>query len=145
MRRLVDHEPRAGLRASGKAVLTVCLVAAAALPAPSTFAQRKIADPHMSVWSVSGHFTLNVHGTLEDGTVCPPSANRLTVSIDGPSGRTYAHGFSVDDESHPAAAEVLGRRGFCSIPFDGEITYRWHHIKHAVIRATMVGMPEPAP
>ncbi|MET3926923.1 hypothetical protein [Devosia sp. 2618] len=122
----------AGLGLAGSAL-------AQTFPVPSV-------DPHASAWGVRGSFTLYYYGQLKDGTACPASPNALQYAIvEGDGELEYLHNYGLRPDVDPALAQAFEKGTFCSLAFDGEARFLFHHGKVATLAPTAVSPPEPTP
>lgn len=101
--------------------------------------------PHTLGWSAQGSFVLNYHGTLADGTMCPPSVNDLQWSLSyGHRDVGYLHVFSLTDQIDPSFAEAFADSSFCSINFEGKAFFSQNWGKFAQLTPTRILSRDPA-
>src|SRR4051812_8256024 len=100
-----------------------------AMAVPGAFAQG---DPHMSISEQDGSFVVNYYGVQRDGTVCPPSANALSITINDGERIRGLTSLGVTDDTDPTVAAKF--EGSCRVTFDGHLWVGIHHGTNA--RAT---------
>lgn len=104
---------------SSRFVLSLLL---SAMAVPGAFAQG---DPHMSTSEKDGSFVVNFHGVQRDGTVCPPSANALTTTINDGERIRGLTSLGVTGDTDPTVAAMF--EGSCRVAFDGHLWVGIHH------------------
>lgn len=98
------------------------------LIAPSALAQG---DPRLSKYEKDGDFTVNYYGTRRDGTVCPPSANALMITLSDGETIVGLHGLGFAEGTDPAVAAAF--EGTCRVSFAGHVAVATHHGTNASI------------
>lgn len=123
----------------------IAIALAALLPATAQADQLpKGGTDYTSRWTETGPFVLYYHGTLTDGTVCPPSINMLQWSMsDGPKAPDYFHGFSLSEDVDPATRAAFAAGSFCSIAFEGSASFTLNWGKFAQLRPSHVSARDP--
>ena len=88
---------------------------------------------------------LNYHGTLVDGTRCPPSINDVQWSLSyGYRDARHIDGFSLTSQTDPSFAEAFADSSFCSIAFEGKAFVSQNWGRFAQLTPTRILSRDPA-